>query len=294
MSRVWVSDDGSARVTITQAQTNTWPVTYMHHVANPERIAHALKKMTDVVTYDDGLGDVIRTGIRGDISKAPDDLVIQMALDAGVVDSIEELAQFTAAWTLASDQQDKHEIGSIYDTLEDARIPGQTRFGYFEDDDSAPSERQSSPYQPVPGLVAFLNQVASAVVSPINAAVDAVAPKIERTSTTYQKLPIYQKIPLAPATGLAALAEKVLPAGSSTTTTTTTSPAGFNAAKARFYKAYRWQPRGRLADRNRTAKTIVTDPAKYKFPKKQDLVGLDDGTGPGVWAKSSGKKKAAK
>lgn len=85
--------------------------------------------------------------------------------------------------------------------------------------------------------------------------------------------------------------DAVVPPPSSTTTVvsapTAVSSSEFEKAKARFYAAYRGQPRGRLADRNRAAKKPVVDPAKYKNPKRQDLVGLDDGTGPGVWARKT-------
>ena len=85
--------------------------------------------------------------------------------------------------------------------------------------------------------------------------------------------------------------DAVVPPPSSTTTVvsapTAVASSEFEKAKARFYAAYRGQPRGRLADRNRAAKKPVVDPAKYKNPKRQDLVGLDDGTGPGVWARKT-------
>lgn len=57
----------------------------------------------------------------------------------------------------------------------------------------------------------------------------------------------------------------------------------YDRAKAKFYRAYKHQPNGRLADRGRKAKTVVTDVAKY-VPKRNDFKGLDDRTGVGAFA----------
>jgi hypothetical protein len=59
----------------------------------------------------------------------------------------------------------------------------------------------------------------------------------------------------------------------------------YDRAKAKFYRAYRNQPGGRRADRNRQAKTVVTDVDKYT-PKRNDFKGLDDTTGVGAFARS--------
>jgi hypothetical protein len=59
----------------------------------------------------------------------------------------------------------------------------------------------------------------------------------------------------------------------------------YERAKAKFYRAYRNQPNGRRADRNRQAKNVVTDVAKY-VPKRNDFKGLDDTTGVGAFARS--------
>lgn len=102
------------------------------------------------------------------------------------------------------------------------------------------------------------NPVAAAIDATIGRAVDAVVPQ---STTTV----VPQSAPRA----------------------AVVSGTEFEKAKARFYAAYRGQPRGRLMDRNRAAKNPVVDPVKYKNPKRQDLVGLDDGTGPGVWARKT-------
>jgi hypothetical protein len=139
--------------------------------------------------------------------------------------------------------------------------------------------------------------VVDAVIEPVAAAVEVVAPVPETKPTPVMITPAvaapltnpYDMPFTTSASPVQQAANAVTAMLTGSTTTAVTGRTDFDRAKSKFYRAYRNQPNGRTADRNKAAKTVVTDVAKY-VPKRNDFKGLDDRTGVGAFAPSRKRK----
>jgi len=125
-----------------------------------------------------------------------------------------------------------------------------------------------------------LGKAMDAVTAPVEAVVPAVK---QETPPAYYRPWQEPSAPSAVQQAANAVAATLTGSSATPAPSLTTSRSDLDRAKSKFYRAYRNQPNGRAADRNRKAKNVVTDVMKYA-PKRNDFKGLDDTTGVGAFA----------